>query len=333
MLARPALAHPCDPERYVEGVRRLHLPARSSLVAIGNFDGVHAGHRAVLSRACEHARERALRPFVLTFHPHPSEVLGRGALPLLTTLERKVELILGLDPELSVVVQPFTRPLAGSAPDEFVRELLVNHLGAALVQVGHNFRFGRGRSGDLATLTELGERYGFDARAEPLFGDAAGNYSSTRVREALAQGDLDEVTRVLGRPHMLSGTVVPGERRGRALGFPTANLFPVREALPPDGVYAVLVDLEEEPCRVRAFGRGVMNIGVRPTFGAGRSIEVFVLDREADLYDKKLRVHLVARLRGEQRFSGIDALREQIAQDVEHARGLLPMDVPDGAWH
>jgi len=331
--AAPALPHPCEPDRYVEGAERLHFPARSTLVAIGHFDGVHAGHRAVLGRACEEARARGLRPCVLTFHPHPSEVLGRGGLPRLTSLERKVELILGLAPELQVVVQPFDRRLAAFSPETFVRELLVGHLGAALVQVGHNFRFGHRRSGDLTTLRDLGQEYGFEARAEPLSGDDAGSYSSTRVRRAVAEGALDEAARILGRPHMLSGCVIEGQRRGRTLGFPTANLSGVDEALPPDGVYAVLVDWEQEPCRPRALGCGVMNLGKRPTFDAGRSAEVFVLDRDVDLYGQKLRVHLVARLRDERRFSGVEALRQQIQEDVRQARQLLPADVPAGPWY
>lgn len=331
--ATQALAHPPDPQRYAENAERLQLPPRSTLVAIGNFDGVHAGHRAVLERACIEARDRKLTPLVLTFHPHPSEVLGRGALPRLTTLDRKVELILKLDPSLRVVVQPFDRSLAALEPETFVDRLLVRHLGAALVQVGRNFRFGRGRSGDLATLTELGAKYGFEARAEALFGDATGAYSSTRVREAVASGDLEEASRLLGRPHLLSGTVVEGQRRGRTLGFPTANLSPVPEALPPDGVYAVLVDRETEPGKYQALARGVMNLGERPTFAAGRSSEVHLLDRSEDLYGCKLRVHLIARIRAEQRFSGVDALRAQIADDVRAARSLLPEHTPEqGPW-
>lgn len=331
--ATPALAHPPDPSRYAEDAQRLELSARSTLVAIGNFDGVHRGHRAVLESACEEARRRGLEPWVLTFHPHPSEVLGRGALPRLTTLERKVELILKLDPSLRVVVQPFDRQLAALTPETFVERLLVRHLGAALVQVGSNFRFGRGRSGNLATLRALGAKYGFEARAQELFGDAQGAYSSTRVREAVARGDLDEATRLLGRPHMLSGVVVQGERRGRALGFPTANLGEVQEELPPDGVYAVLVDRETDGGGYRALGRGVMNIGQRPTFAAGRSSEVHLFDLDEDLYGAKLRVHLIARLRDERRFPGVEALRAQIADDVRTARGLLPEQNPaQGAW-
>lgn len=315
-------------EQYIPGVEGVHFPSGTTLVAIGNFDGVHAGHRAVLGRACAEARDKGLEPLVLTFHPHPSEVLGRGALPRLTALDRKVELIRRIDPALRVVVQRFDKALASLQPEEFVEQLLVGHLGAGLVLVGHNFRFGQRRSGDMATLERLGARYGFEARAESLQGDERGAFSSTRIREAIAEGQLAEAQRLLGRPHMLSGPVVVGDRRGRQLGFPTANLSPVAEATPPDGVYAVLVDLEEDG-RSHALDQGVMNIGLRPTFEAGRSYEVHLLNQQPDLYGRRLRVHLMKRLRGEQRFDGVEALREQITRDVEQAREALRDFTPD----
>lgn len=329
-----ALAHPYDRLRYAEGADRLSLAPRSTLVAIGNFDGVHAGHQEVLRRACATAADAGLRPIVLTFHPHPSEVLGRGALPRLTTLERKVELLQRLDPALHVVVHPFDLGLAGLTPEQFVEQLLVGRLGAAIVQVGHNFRFGKGRAGDLDTLGALGRVHGFEARPEALFGDDAGPFSSTRVREAVARGDLAAAASVLKRPHMLSGVVVRGDQRGRTLGFPTANLAEVTEALPPDGVYAVLVDREHTPGRFRALARGVMNLGMRPTFQAGRSAEVHFLDQDVDVYGARLRVHLVERLREERRFDGIDALRAQIAADANQARTLLgPFALREDAWY
>jgi riboflavin kinase/FMN adenylyltransferase len=302
-------------------------------VAIGNFDGVHLGHRAVLGQAVATARASGLRPLVLTFHPHPSEVLGRGPLPRLTNLERKVELLQRTSEELHVVVHRFDLELASLAPERFVEELLVRPLGAAIVQVGTNFRFGKGRAGDLATLAELGARHGFEARSEPLFGDEAGSYSSTRVRQVIAAGDVVTAARLLGRPHMLSGVVVQGDQRGRTLGFPTANLAGIVEARPPHGVYAVLVDAEASPGRFTALARGVMNVGVRPTFAAGESCEVHLLDFAGDLYGRRLRVHLVERIRGEQRFSGVEELKAQVSADVQGARRALPEQPPaSGAW-
>ncbi|MFZ5892146.1 MAG: bifunctional riboflavin kinase/FAD synthetase [Myxococcota bacterium] len=306
-----------------------------SLVVIGNFDGVHRGHAAVVSSARALATSQGLVPKVLTFHPHPAEVLGRGSRPVLTKITRKVELLKRLAPELEVVVEPFTRELSRKTPHEFVGEILVDALAAKLVIVGENFRFGHERAGDLATLRELGITFGFEARAEPLVGDNEGLFSSTRAREALERGDLEGVRRCLGRPHALSGTVVQGAQRGRLLGFPTANLGGVLEATPPYGVYACVVDRVEDGGS-KALARGVMNLGVRPTLAAGFSAEVYLLDFEADLYGAELRVHLIEHLRPEQRFSGLDALKEQIARDVERARTVLEGMTPDpnacGAW-
>jgi riboflavin kinase/FMN adenylyltransferase len=228
--------------RVIEGGSRLGAAPGTTLTVIGNFDGVHRGHQEILRVGAERARALGVEPVVLTFDPHPSAVIGRGALPVLTTLERKVELLLRVDPALRVVVEPFTRELSQLTPEEFVSELLVKRLGARAVIVGQNFRFGRARSGDLAKLEELGKAAGFEAHAVPLAGDGGGAFSSTRIRESLAAGDLSLATALLGRPHSLSGEVVRGDGRGSTIGVPTANLAGVREALPPYGVYACLVD-------------------------------------------------------------------------------------------
>jgi riboflavin kinase / FMN adenylyltransferase len=297
-------------------------PERGSLVAIGNFDGVHLGHRAVIEAALAEARERDLSALVLTFDPHPAEVLGRGARPPLTVLERKVELIERLGPELRVVVEPFTRELSLLTPAEFAREFVVELLGARVVIVGDNFRFGHERAGDLDTLVQLGRELGFEARASSLSGDSEGPYSSTRARAALGQGDLGAVQHVLGRPHSLSGSVVQGAQRGRTIGVPTANLAAVREALPPYGVYAVLVDRLTDGVAT-ALASGVANIGLRPTVSGGFSVEVHLFDFDADLYGARLRVHLVARLREERKFAGLAELKAQITQDSAEARSAL----------
>ncbi|HMJ11882.1 MAG TPA: riboflavin kinase, partial [Polyangiaceae bacterium] len=208
--------------RRVDGARSLGALPQSTLVAIGNFDGVHVGHQAVIRAAASDARRFGLAPLVLTFHPHPAQVLGRGSLPTLTTIDRKTELICRIDPELRVVVEPFTQELANESPRDFARELLIGALGARFVIVGQNFRFGHNRVGTLETLQRLGAELGFDARAEELAGDDRGTYSSTRARELLEHGDIVSLERVLGRPHSVSGSVVEGHRRGRTLGFPTA---------------------------------------------------------------------------------------------------------------
>jgi riboflavin kinase / FMN adenylyltransferase len=312
------------------------VPGQSSLVVIGNFDGVHLGHRAVIEAALAEARDSGLCPLVLTFDPHPAEVLGRGARPPLTVLDRKIELIERLGSELKVVVEPFTLALSQFSPAEFARKFVVELLSAKVVIVGENFRFGHRRAGDLDTLVGLGEELGFAAHASSLCGDAQGPYSSTRVRAALSNGDLSAVAAVLGRPHSLSGTVVHGAQRGRTIGVPTANLGGVAEALPPYGVYAVLVDRIREGESV-TLGTGVANIGLRPTLDAGFSVEVHLFDFSEDLYGDSLRVHLVSHLREERKFAGLPELKAQISQDIEHARAALASSRPEplarGAWY
>jgi riboflavin kinase/FMN adenylyltransferase len=297
----------------------LDAPTGSTLVAIGNFDGVHRGHQAVLRAASELARARGLTPVVLTFHPHPAEVLGRGKQAVLTPLSRKLELLTELFGELRVVVEPFTRALSKMGPEQFAKELLASALGAKVVLVGDNFRFGKGRAGDVAALTRLGKELGFEAETHALEGDDSGAFSSTRIRAAVAAGEMDEAARLLGRPHALTGLVAHGDQRGRTIGFPTANLVDIEELMPPHGVYACMV----RQAAGELVGKGVVNIGTRPTVGAGYSVEAHVLDYSGDLYEHLLRLDLIARLRAEQRFSGVAELAEQIGRDVEAARQIL----------
>jgi riboflavin kinase / FMN adenylyltransferase len=316
-------------------------PGARTIVVIGNFDGVHRGHQAVLAGVDRDAAAEGLAPLALTFEPHPMRVLGRGAPATLTTLPRKLELIARAAPATRVVVQAFDLAFAAQTPEEFAERVLARRLGARVVVVGRNVRFGRGRAGDFDDLTRFGERLGFETRSHPIVEDARGPWSSTRAREAIGRGDLGEVQEILGRPHMLSGTVVVGDRRGRTIGFPTCNLGGVEEALPPFGVYAVLVDRvgEGSAPHAAALARGVANVGVRPTVAEGQarpSVEVHLFDVDEDLYGAGLRVHLIARLRPEQRFAGLDALKAQIARDAADARVRLASAAPDpaakGAW-
>lgn len=313
-------------------------PAR--LVAIGNFDGVHRGHHAVLAEAADLARARGLEPIVLTFDPHPAEVLGRKAPALLTPLERKIHLCERAMAGGRVAVVPFDRAFAAQTPEEFAENVLVP-LGARVVMVGKNFRFGANRAGDFDNLSRLGNALGFETRSHSLVGDDHGTWSSSRVRNEIAQGHVEEARRILGRWHALSGTVVHGDKRGRTIGFPTANIIDAREALPPFGVFAVVVDKLDatgEDHNVK-LGSGVANLGLRPTVDASATIprlEVHLFDFKGDLYDARLRVHLVQHLRAEKRFSGIDALRAQIAEDSTRARAVLsdirPDPIGNGAW-
>lgn len=294
-----------------------------SVVVIGNFDGVHRGHQAVLAQARRVADERSLSCTVLTFDPHPSEVLGRGAPPRLVTLPRRVELLRAFGAD-AVVVEPFTAELATWTPERFARDLLATRLAARAVVVGENFRFGHKRAGTMETLRELGAALGFEAIAADVAGDDRGPFSSTRVRDAVAAGEIARANAVLGRPHAITGVVEPGDQRGRTIGFPTANLGGVQELLPAHGVYAVRVAPLPTPSSDLWPRGGVMNVGMRPTVdGASLRVEAHVLDFEGDLYGATLCVELIARLRGEQKFAGIDALAAQIARDVEAAREAL----------
>jgi riboflavin kinase/FMN adenylyltransferase len=301
--------------------------APACALVIGNFDGVHLGHQSVLREAVTEARGRGLAACVLTFDPHPAGIVGPGAPPMLTTLERRAQLMGDLGVE-RVYVRTFDAAFAAWQAERFAEELVSRALRARVVVVGQNFRFGAGRAGDLALLRAVGARVGFDVRVHAIARDADGPFSSSRARDAIAAGDLDEVGRVLGRPHSLSGTVVRGDERGRTLGFPTANLDEVAEMVPANGVYAVRVErFDAGAGQYTALGGGVTNVGVRPTVqGSGearRTIETFVLGFSGDLYGERLRLELVARLRPEQKFAGLDELKDQIARDVEQARAKL----------
>lgn len=299
------------------------LQAPACSLVVGNFDGVHRGHQAVLREAVTHAASNGLAACVLTFDPHPAVVVGGGAPPLLTTFERRAELAGELGVE-RVYVRRFDAEFAAWSPERFVRDLVVGALGAKVVVVGENFRFGAKRLGDLAMLRAQGALLGFEARVHSVAADEGGAFSSTRARDAVAAGRVDEAARVLGRPHSVTGVVVHGDGRGRTIGVPTANLDGVPELLPSNGVYAVQVDRLDASAGPSPIGAGVTNVGVRPTVdGSARRVETHVFDFAGDLYGARLRVHLVARLRDEKKFSSVDELKAQILRDVAQARATL----------
>jgi riboflavin kinase/FMN adenylyltransferase len=295
------------------------------VVVPGNHDGVHLGHVALLARARELAARHAARVVALTFDPHPLALLAPSRVPdALTTIERRVELLrrAGAD---DVVVARFDERYAQLGADAFVEHELVERLSACAVVIGADFRFGQGRSGDPSFLRACGERYGFEvAVVEAIASSTVERISSTAIREALRGGAVEEAARLLGRLHELEGVVVEGHRRGRTIGFPTANLEGTRVLLPRDGVYAVVARVlrdgraldEERPMA------GMLNLGTRPTFAAGRSVEAHFFDVSRDLYGLTLRVGLVARLRDERRFDGVEALVTQLREDAAAARAL-----------
>lgn len=290
---------------------------------VGNFDGVHLGHRRVLERGLREARSLGLQPLVLTFDPHPAEVLGRGHRSVLTPLPRKVELLAALSTALTVVVEPFTHSLAALSPSLFAEQLLAIQMGAARVLTGVNFRFGHKRQGDATSLIELGKLHGFSAEAEPLGKSDQKVISSTRIRSLIEEGEVKKAAALLGRPHSLAGRVIRGDGQARQLGVPSANLEAPQELLPARGVYAVSVE-EVQAQKVRHLGLGVANVGIRPTLGEGPlRVEAHLLDFNQDLYGRTIRLHLMQRLRGEQHFESLNALKSQLEQDKKKARDCL----------
>jgi len=309
--------------QFVTGYQNLAVPSGGTLVAIGNFDGVHRGHGALIARALQEARARSLLPVAMTFDPHPATVLGNVAMTLLTSTARKVELLSAMDPELRIVVQPFDAAFSRMEAEAFVSEILLGSLRARYVLVGKNFHFGRARRGNHELLRDLAVKLNFTAHAFELSGDIEGSFSSSRARAELLRGRLDQVTAMLGRPHAITGNVVRGQGLGRQLGYPTANLSQIVEGLPPPGVYAGMVDEVTADGQAIRLGMGVMSIGPRPTVNLGESVEVHLLDCSSDLYGKRLRVHLIERLRGIEKFANLDALKGQIQADIDNTRQQL----------
>lgn len=303
-------------------------PFGDAVLTIGAFDGVHLGHRRLVERTAELARERGAQAVAVTFWPHPLAVLRpQEQAQLLSTLDEKIALLAGTELLDGVVVVPFTPELAASEPDVFLDMLRAWSLPRAFVE-GPDFAFGRERAGDLAYLRAAGARLGFDVERIEVTDDGE-RVSSTRIRRLLREGQVTAAARLLDRPYHLTGSVALGDQRGRLLGFPTANIQPdARKALPANGVYAVRVALPGERA---ARHPGVANIGVRPTFSGEPKllVEVHLLDAAMDLYGLTLGVDIIERLRDERRFDGVEALRAQIDRDARTARELLAGQTDD----
>jgi riboflavin kinase/FMN adenylyltransferase len=293
-------------------------PHPHPVVALGNFDGVHLGHRAILKTAIDRARAASGTAFALTFDPLPAKVLAPARAPrLILAPEDKLELLRasGID---GVIVIAFTAALSQLAPAEFVRDYLLGKIGAREVVVGHSVSFGHARAGNAEGMAELGRRMGFETVVVGPVTVAGAVVSSTRMRELIAAGEMRTVARLLSRNHFLSGTVVHGRERGRTIGFPTANLNSATECLPPDGVYATRVILPDG-----AFA-SITNIGMRPTFAEpARTIEAHIFDFDRDIYGAKIRLEIVERIRGERKFESGQALAAQIAEDLKRAKEIL----------
>ncbi len=297
-----------------------------SVVTIGVFDGVHRGHRQIVAAATSIAASRGLPVVVVTFDPHPDEVVRPGSHPpLLCTPRYRAELLgrLGAD---AVCVLPFTREFSQLPAEEFVRAVLVDGLHAAAVVVGENFRFGHRAAGTVALLRELGEKYEFSAEGVPLLTDHGVTISSSWIRDLLAAGEVAAAARDLGRPHRVEGVVVRGHMRGRAMGFPTANAEPPPfTALPADGVYAGwLASLDAEGAETQRWPAAI-SVGTNPTFdGTARTVEAYALDRDdLDLYGVHVAIEFAERIRGQVRFASAAELAAQMRADVAAARRIV----------
>ncbi len=319
-----ALAGPSHPGTFIVATDPVSPPQglAGAVVALGNFDGVHRGHKAVIARALSIAKALGRPCAVLTFEPHPADFFnGQHTIFRLTTREAKSVALaaLGLD---GMIVLSFDARFSGLSAEDFVSDILIRRLAVKAVVAGYDFHFGKGRSGTPAFLKEAGARHGFEVEiVERIEADAEGSIeaaSSTATRAALEQGDIARANHLLGHAYTMIGTVIEGQKLGRTIGFPTANIIPDPSCRLRHGVYAVRVQLNE------ATYDGVANYGRRPTVGEGPALlEIFLFDFSGDLYGQTIEVDFIGFIRGEEKFASLDALKAQIARDVESAKGLL----------
>jgi riboflavin kinase/FMN adenylyltransferase len=302
----------------IRGTEGLSGRFRYPVVALGNFDGVHVGHHALIRKVVERAGEMGGESIAVTFDPHPLKVLApEKAPPLLTTLKTKLSVLEDLGVQ-KVICISFTRAFSQQGPEDFIEETLFRGIGAKEVVVGHNYAFGKGRKGNVSHLMEMGERLGFRVWVvDPVKIEGVG-VSSSSIRDYLKAGDLEHANSFLGRDYLVEGVVSPGHRRGAELGFPTANLSLIAEMLPRSGVYAVRV------AHGFSLMDGICYVGSQPTFqGQETGLEVHLLDFSGELYQESLRVYFVAWLREEKAFKGREELVSQIRKDLQRAREFL----------
>jgi len=309
------------------GSDSLARPPLRCVLTVGTFDGLHEGHLVLMRTVVERARALDGRAVVYTFEPHPRKVLGGKDAPgLLTTLEQKLEVIAACGVDMTVL-ERFTPEFAETPPESFVRDILWARFRPAEVYVGFNFRFGHQREGSMQLLVDLAPELGFRATLIPEVRVGGVPVSSTAIRRLLAAGEVEQAARLLGRPYALRGRIATGDSRGRRLGFPTANLDAESEILPEPGVYAGRIRFLDEGGPARGSEHDVVtNLGRRPTFGdttLGLVAEAHLLDFTGDLYGRRVDLTFVSRIRAERRFEGVEALRAQIARDVEEARRRL----------
>ena len=302
----------------IRGLHNIKDAHFGSVITIGNFDGVHRGHQTIIQHLKARANQLQLPCTVMTFDPHPEEFFSRAHYGTrLTPFREKLDLLkqYGVDRVVSV---HFDQKFADLTADQFIENILVKGLGCKHIIIGDDFRFGKGRQGDFNHLVEAGKRLGFEVESTPTFTVEDERVSSTRIREALQLSKLSLAEELLGHPYIISGVVQHGDKRGRSIGFPTANIRLKQQIAPPNGVYAVkILGLDKEY-------DGVANIGQRPTVdGSKYLLEVHIFDFDQDIYRKKLKFHLIEFIRPEQKFESLEALTTQIHKDCETAKNIL----------
>jgi len=296
--------------------RKLRLT--DTVVTMGNFDGLHLGHQCLVRSAVEDARHLKSLSVVLTFEPHPLRILAPERAPqMILSHKDKMQLLQSFGIDI-VIIQNFDAAFANLQPETFVHEILMDRLAVKKIWVGKDFRFGKGRKGTVADLGGWGVKSGFEVGVVNPILVGGERVSSSKIRKLLEEGRVGEAQRMLGRYHFISGKIIAGHRRGRELGFPTANIASRTEVIPPDGIYATILQLGAER------RLSVSNIGVNPTFGAGpRTIESFVLDFDEDIYGESVKLSFVKRLRAEKKFASVDELVAQMHEDVSSARAVF----------
>lgn len=295
------------------------ITLQNSWLTIGVFDGVHLGHQEIMKLLTAGAHAISMRAVVLTFHPHPAKILGRGEIGLLTLPDERVELLAGMGVDAIITVR-FTPDLAAVSAFDFMSRL-TRALGLKHLLIGYDFALGKGREGNAPRLTEIGRELGYSVEVVPALSDESGVISSTEIRKLVSTGNVAEAARLLGHPYSLSGPVIRGDGRGRKIGVPTANIdYPHEKIIPALGIYAGWAHVANKR------HRAAISIGINPTFTPDRqvpSVEAYILDFDEDIYGEPLRIEFIARLRDELRFDSVDALVEQIWKDVEETRKLL----------
>lgn len=293
-----------------------------SVVTVGTFDGVHAGHRAIIDTVARKAKERDARSIIITFDPHPRDIISPGdaGIELLTTLQERSEILeeLGID---KMIVIPFDRDFSLLSSEEFIRDIIYKKIGVIEFVIGYDHHFGRNREGTIETVEKLSKELGFNSYVVSKREVGEKTVSSTAIRKAISEeGNVEQAAKFLQRPYRLNGTVIHGDKRGKKIGFPTANIKPEcsKKIIPKDGVYAVKVRVKD------VWNKGMMNIGNRPTFNKkSKTLEVNLFDFDEDIYGEEVQIRFFHRIRNEKKFDGAEALKEQLQKDARRAKELL----------